>query len=238
MTRGEPVQPRSCPRAVVLMLDLVDFTRMVAGLEGGPRELLGLMNALFCRLDGASLTRSASASAWLTTPSYRCLAALVEAAGLWKAETIGDAYIVVATGDSDAPPAGWADLSRAAAVAFGEPGALPPLAAGSGGDSAVAAAASAARLRGRFQLEAVFALADRMLAELASLRERSGLPIHCRIGIHTGSVVTGLIGSKRPRYCAYDSPSYFCSCHVLSLFESQITIPVCTSPRQASWVRL
>ena len=93
LMRGDSVAPRSYPRAVVLVLDLVDFTRMTAALPGGPRELMGLMNVIFCRLD-----------------------LLVEAAGLWKAETVGDAYIVVATGEwePEAPIVGRAIIAQAA----------------------------------------------------------------------------------------------------------------------------
>ena len=41
-------------------------------------------------------------------------------------------------------------------------------------------------------------------AEMVRLRNDLRLPLHARIGIHCGTVVSGIVGSQRPRFCALD----------------------------------
>jgi class 3 adenylate cyclase len=53
----------------------------------------------------------------------------------------------------------------------------------------------------RVHLDRVFHLAARMLDELAEVRAALNLPLHMRIGVHCGDVVTGIVGSQRPRFC-------------------------------------
>ena len=40
---------------------------------------------------------------------------------------------------------------------------------------------------------------------MARLRVELGLPLHARIGIHCGPVVSGIVGSQRPRFCEWDA---------------------------------
>ena len=40
-----------------------------------------------------------------------------------------------------------------------------------------------------------------MQHELVALRKQLGLSLHLRIGVHCGSVVAGVIGVQRQRYC-------------------------------------
>jgi class 3 adenylate cyclase len=88
---------------------------------------------------------------------------------------------VVSTGIDK--PAGWADFAKVVGFRAGDDSSLED------------------RYRSRFELESVFALATRMLAALKQLRTTMGIPVHCRIGVHTGKLVAGIVGSKRPRYC-------------------------------------
>ena len=53
---------------------------------------------------------------------------------------------------------------------------------------------------------------------MVRLRNDLRLPLHARIGIHCGTVVSGIVGSQRPRFCAlYDGrvdregPAHFCA---------------------------
>jgi adenylate cyclase len=180
ITQGTQVVPRLCPRAVVLVLDLVNFTALAATMTS--RELMDLLNLIYSKLDE-----------------------VVEESGLWKVEneagvcvcgdiggeftislhlqidTVGDSYIAVSTGIDQ--PAGWTDYAKVVGFNAGD---------GSGIEDCY---------RTRYQLESTFALAARMLAVLKRLREVTGLPIHSRIGVDAGKLVAGLIGSKRPRYC-------------------------------------
>lgn len=54
----------------------------------------------------------------------------------------------------------------------------------------------------RENLERVFQLAQLMHHELAVMRERMGLPLRLRIGLHSGAVAAGIIGMQRQRFCA------------------------------------
>jgi hypothetical protein len=47
---------------------------------------------------------------------------------------------------------------------------------------------------------ATVAFALDMLVETRKIREETGLPVHIRIGIHVGKVISGVIGTTRPRY--------------------------------------
>ena len=116
---------------------------------------------------------------------YSRFDAIVEDAGLWKVETVGDAYIVVG---------GLAVLSSTA----------PPLRAVSASElySSVAHSKhSSDEMTARINLDKIFHVAARMLDELTLLRKRFSLPLHMRIAVHYGDVVTGTIGSQRPRFC-------------------------------------
>jgi hypothetical protein len=64
----------------------------------------------------------------------------------------------------------------------------------------------------RENLERVLHLAGRMLEELDGFRGRFGLPLHLRIGVHCGDVVTGVIGTARPRFCEWRTNHMFFRC--------------------------
>ena len=53
----------------------------------------------------------------------------------------------------------------------------------------------------REHLEKILHLARDLLAEMAMFRDKFGLPLHLRIGVHSGDVVTGILGTKRFRFC-------------------------------------
>jgi class 3 adenylate cyclase len=101
---------------------------------------------------------------------------------------VGDAYIVVG-GLDVLSKASSCDNSRV-----------------SRGGSAYYGARSQAHLVGsgtatRVHLDKIFHLAQCMLKELEIMRALHGLPLHMRIGVHCGDVVTGIVGSQRPRFC-------------------------------------
>jgi hypothetical protein len=51
-------------------------------------------------------------------------------------------------------------------------------------------------------LRLLLPLCDECLQKtLHDLREKLVLPLHARIGIHCGDVVSGIVGSQRPRFC-------------------------------------
>ena len=35
------------------------------------------------------------------------------------------------------------------------------------------------------------------------MRDELGLPLHARMGVHVGNIVSGIVGSRRPRFCAF-----------------------------------
>lgn len=53
----------------------------------------------------------------------------------------------------------------------------------------------------RSNLERSFNLSLSILDELEALSESSGIPLRVQIGVHCGEVVTGVVGSKVPRFC-------------------------------------
>lgn len=116
---------------------------------------------------------------------------LVENSGLWKLETVGDAYIAAgglfSGGSHDGGPSATYD----------------------------------SKLVLRSNLDATFKAASKMLVSvcttilrfsvctscpgsqdvLRKFRERTGLDLHMRIGIHVGTVAHGVIGTFSPRFC-------------------------------------
>ena len=46
-------------------------------------------------------------------------------------------------------------------------------------------------------------VADGILSCLKEHRERSGVDLHCRIGIATGDVISGVLGLLQPRFCVF-----------------------------------
>lgn len=51
---------------------------------------------------------------------------------------------------------------------------------------------------------------------MSYLRQELHLPLHARIGIHCGTVVAGIVGSQRPRFCQWsgvkrDFPFVLCT---------------------------
>lgn len=60
----------------------------------------------------------------------------------------------------------------------------------------------------------------RSQAAMSRLRAELGLPLHARIGIHCGPVVSGIVGSQRPRFCECTSRFFF-------LLKAPTTPPIC-----------
>ncbi|MFO7856874.1 MAG: adenylate/guanylate cyclase domain-containing protein [Paracoccaceae bacterium] len=131
LAAGEPAPAEDAPRATVLFLDMVGFSRLSNDLP--PSAVVGVLEAAFVELDAA-----------------------VERAGLAKIKTMGDAYMAAGglPGVSVAGPEEAAALARAAvagAPAFGARHGLP-LAVHAGLATGPVTAAVIGRLRPQYDL--------------------------------------------------------------------------------------
>ena len=74
---------------------------------------------------------------------------------------------------------------------------------------------------GRINVEIASKVAELMIAELATFRAQFGLPLHMRVSVHCGDVVSGIVGSTRPRFCEALCPFVF---NISLLMISPLTI--------------
>jgi class 3 adenylate cyclase len=102
---------------------------------------------------------------------YSRFDALVERASLWKVDTIGDAYVIIG---------GLVDARR-------------PKEAGSRRPEST-------DLPGPELVERMFRVASSMREQVRDIAQTTGQDIGIRIGIHSGPVATGIIGTLRPRW--------------------------------------
>jgi class 3 adenylate cyclase len=142
-------------RVVGLQFDIVAFTQLSQSVS--PLQLAKTVNALFSEFDRAVLGR-----------------------GLFKIDTIGDAYIIV----------GWLD----------DESVLPQE------DEHVASAqtlgAEQHTMMGR-DIETcvdLLAVSEAMMPAVAKIREATGVALNARIGISMGTVVAGMQGELQPRF--------------------------------------
>ncbi len=105
---------------------------------------------------------------------------------------VGDAYIAVA--GIMQPPSTSNGSSRRVALA------APPL------HTARKSLPLNSRVHVRSNLETVFGVALQLQEELDIFRTQMRLPLHLRLGVHCGSVVTGIVGVQRQRFCEYRIP--------------------------------
>jgi class 3 adenylate cyclase len=117
----------------VLFSDIVGFTTISS--NASPTEIMDMLDSLFSHFD-----------------------VLCERHGVYKLETIGDAYLVL----SGLPTACEDHADRLAAFAV-----------------------------------------DMVAASRDVLSPLTGKPLEIRVGLHTGSVVAGVAGTTRPRYCVF-----------------------------------
>jgi class 3 adenylate cyclase len=112
-------------------------------------------------------------------------AAVCAAGGLFKMDTIGDAYIVI----------GWLPLlQNATAATYGWSRSMSG-ASGSGKMLTAAAREDSADVCCR-----LLYVARAMLAALASYRGATGRAVHGRLGLGCGSALAGALGRLQPRY--------------------------------------
>lgn len=137
----------------MLYSDIVGFTDLCTRLS--PTELIHLLDDLYSGFD-------------------RCLVEV----GLYKVETIGDAFIAV----------GGLNTSEA-----------------QGGPGTGAPANAEDQLKA--SVRACALLSQQMLAHVAALATKTGLPLGIRVGIHVDTAVGGVVGRSRPRYFIWGAGS-------------------------------
>ena len=133
LSQGVRPKARKHTNVSVLFSDIVGFTTISS--SASPTEIMDMLDSLFSRFD-----------------------VLCERHGVYKLETIGDAYLVL----SGLPAACEDHADRLAAFAV-----------------------------------------DMLAASREVLSPLTGEPLEIRVGLHTGSVVAGVAGTTRPRYCVF-----------------------------------
>mmetsp|Transcript_59276 Transcript_59276/g.157752 ORF Transcript_59276/g.157752 Transcript_59276/m.157752 type:complete len:628 (+) Transcript_59276:323-2206(+) len=172
-------------RVVMMQLDISKFTTLSQGME--PMEVAKLVHTLFSRFDTA-----------------------VKQLGLFKMDTVGDAYIVAGILPLGPVPAGVAGSVGAIQLPpngdeSGGPGTpKAPLSPGSPGTVA-ASKAQKARLQAnaaktREVCESILRLSGVVLEALAEMRNQGVHDVHGRIGIALGSALLGALGKLQPRF--------------------------------------
>ena len=126
-------------QVTVFFCDIVGFTRISACST--PRDVMGMLNKLFVLLDEAT-----------------------EEHGIFKVETIGDAYMCVA------------GLNMKDGRSLADPG--------------------------HHASNMVKFCRDALLAA-GQVTDPHGHPVKIRIGLHSGDVMTGVVGCKMPRFCLF-----------------------------------
>ncbi|EGD80961.1 guanylyl cyclase a-subunit [Salpingoeca rosetta] len=133
LANGEEAPAERFGNVSILFSDIVGFTKISSAVR--PTQVMDMLNSLFLRFDQ-----------------------LCDKHGVYKVETIGDAYMV-ASGLPETTPDHAERLCR-------------------------------------------FAI-DMLRASREVLSPVDGAPIRMRIGMHSGSVMAGVVGQTRPRYCLF-----------------------------------
>ena len=133
LAEGKEVEAERHANVSILFSDIKGFTSISSTVE--PKEVMAMLNLLFSKFD-----------------------ALCDKHGVYKVETIGDAYMVVS---------GLPEKNELHADALAD-----------------------------------FAL-DMVEAARTVPSPSDGQPLQIRVGLHSGSVTSGVVGKMRPRYCLF-----------------------------------
>ncbi|KAG2432301.1 hypothetical protein HYH02_013023 [Chlamydomonas schloesseri] len=176
----------------VVFADVVGFTSMCQQLH--PARVMAFLDDLYNAFDH-----------------------LLDETGCYKVETIGDCYMVCSGlfGRPPSPRAGsnaW-DLRTAATAGGSQPvaGGSKEAHAGAAGADMWAAvppehgSTQPPQLGGFDPDHASRALqfARRLVQVASSVRTPVGTPVQMRVGLHSGSVVSGVVGRRMPRFCLF-----------------------------------
>ncbi|KAG9509546.1 Guanylate cyclase 32E, partial [Fragariocoptes setiger] len=158
LIRGEPVEAESFDSVTIYFSDIVGFTELCA--RRTPMQVVYLLNALYTLFDE-----------------------IISAYDVYKVETIGDAYMVVA-GLPERGPSATRHAHEIASMALSLLGAIKS-----------------------FELPST-ALSGELESNVPgqSAPQQPQQPpdkIKLRIGIHSGAVVAGVVGTKMPRYTLF-----------------------------------
>ena len=165
--------------AVVLQLDIIEFTQLAASMSAV--DLAEMINTLFSAFDDS-----------------------LAGANVFKVDTIGDAYVVLGWLRHDA-----SDDTTDSRTASGEVDTSDDLNSDCDTEHTEERSAPmhhehhAAWRPGRPASVCLdmLEIAARMLQAMEELRARTGVDIHCRIGIACGESLGGFLGSLQPRLC-------------------------------------
>ncbi|GLC67236.1 hypothetical protein PLESTF_000532000 [Pleodorina starrii] len=170
------------PQVTLLFADIKGFTPLCNKIQ--PREVMAMLNELFCRFDS-----------------------LLDKYHVRKVETIGDAYFVAGgLTFSDALDSDGGAHCDGGATRSGRARSLNAASAASCGSPAAPAAAAAEDSSSTAHALNVIGFAKAMLAASQHVATpTTGEPVEIRVGLHTGPVVSGLLGSRMPRFCLFGS---------------------------------
>ncbi|KAG2427333.1 hypothetical protein HXX76_012528 [Chlamydomonas incerta] len=158
----------------VVFADIVGFTAMCQQLH--PARVMAFLDDLYNAFDH-----------------------LLDETGCYKVETIGDCYMVC-SGLFSRPPQRAVD-----AAAAGDGEAQPPGTEARGNRATMEQAPPAPQLGGFDPEHASHALqfAKRLVQVASDFRTPLGTPVQMRVGLHSGAVVSGVVGRRMPRFCLF-----------------------------------
>ncbi|KAG2427330.1 hypothetical protein HXX76_012525 [Chlamydomonas incerta] len=166
----------------VVFADIVGFTAMCQRLH--PARVMAFLDDLYNAFDH-----------------------LLDETGCYKVETIGDCYMVCSGLFGRPPSPRPSGRPAAAAATRGD-----PLAGGGGGPGAWGGGAAPAEQAppppqlGGFDPEhasRALQFAKRLVQVALSVQSPVGAPVQMRVGLHSGAVVSGVVGRRMPRFCLF-----------------------------------